>query len=156
MVRRIEVINARKICIQAISFVALAGCFHAFGCRSSLDDLTVWKTEMQSPDGLWIATARTIQNGGFGSASIDTVVYLKPNNSPQPSKEVLTFSCQGPVPHPYTLDNVANAGGTIDLMMRWATPSHLEVTYNRRKGNLGLRINDWSGLTISVRDIASK
>ena len=41
---------------------------------------TVWTAEVRSPDGLWLASARTVQNGGFGSANIDTSVYLKRTN----------------------------------------------------------------------------
>jgi hypothetical protein len=125
------------------------------GCRPSLDDLTVWKTEVRSPDGLWIASARTIQNGGFGSAHIDTLVYLQQTNASQPSTQVLGFDCEGPVPHPYALDNVANAGGTINLTMQWLTPSHLDVTYDGRKGNLGFQVVKIAGtIDISVHDLS--
>ncbi len=84
---------------------------------------------MTSPDGQWIASARTIQNGGFGSADIYTEVDLNTAESSGSPIEVLGFDCQGPVPHPYVLDNAANRGGTIDLAMKWITPSHLLVTY---------------------------
>jgi hypothetical protein len=125
------------------------------GCRPSLDDLTVWKTEVRSQDGLWIASARTIQNGGFGSAHIDTLVYLQQANASQPPTEVLGFDCEGPVPHPYALDNVANAGGTINLTMQWLTPSHLDVMYNGRKGNLGFQVVNIAGtIDISVQDLS--
>ena len=33
------------------------------------------------------------------------------------------------MPRPYTLDNVANAGGSIDLHIEWTTSNHLHVTY---------------------------
>jgi hypothetical protein len=101
----------RKTCFTLISLMISGICVSVFGCRPNLDDLTVWKAEVRSPDGPWIASARTIQNGGFGSAHIDTVVYLTQNNRLQPPTEVLAFSCSGPVPRPYVLDNAANAGG---------------------------------------------
>jgi len=125
------------------------------GCRPTLDDLTVWKAEVRSPDGLWIASARTIQNGGFGSARIDTVVYLQQANASHPPTEVLGFDCEGPVPQPYALDNVANAGGTINLTMQWLTPSHLEVTYDGREGKLGFQVVRMAGtIDISVQDLS--
>jgi hypothetical protein len=124
------------------------------GCRPSLDDLTVWRAEVRSPDGLWIASARTIQNGGFGSAHIDSVVYLKQNNASQPPTEVLAFDCNGPVPRPYVLDNVANAGGTINLTMKWVTPSHMDVSYNGRAGILELQVIKIAGINISVQAVS--
>jgi len=114
---------------------------------------TIWKVEARFPDGLWTASARTIQNGGFGTASIDTVVYLKRTKVSEPPMQVLGFSCKGPAPRPYRLDD-ANAGGTINLQMKWVTPSHLEVTYD---GNAGLyfQVVKFAGIDISVRDLSS-
>ena len=134
---------------RAISLVMIMGvCVSGFGCGTA----TVWKAEVQSPDGLWTASVETIQNGGFGTADIETVVYLMPRNSLFKSpKEVLQFSCTGPVPRPYTLDQ-ANAGGTIDLTMKWVTPSHLDVTYD---GNprLDFQLAQYGGVEISARDL---
>lgn len=98
-------------------------------CKPTLDDLTVWKTQLTSPDDQWIASARTIQNGGFGSANIETVVSLGRTGDSRTPQDIVDFDCNGPVPHPYTLDNIANRGGTIGLTMRWATPTHLVITY---------------------------
>jgi hypothetical protein len=109
-------------------------------------------TEVRSPDGLWIASARTIQDGGFGSAHIDTIVYLKESNASRPPTEVLAFSCLGPAPRPYVLDN-ANAGGTIDLTMKWVTPSHLDVTYDRHP-DLYFQVAKYGGINISVQDLS--
>ncbi len=104
------------------------GCLLAIACVKK-EDFIVWKSELKSPDGMWVASADTVQNGGFGSAHIDTSVYLKQAASQQPAIQVLGFSCDGRVPHPYVLDNVANRGGTIKLALRWMTPTHLHVTY---------------------------
>jgi len=134
---------------KAISFTIIGLCLLGVGCSAS----TVWKAEVRSPDGVWIASARTIQNGGFGTASIDTTVYLKSTKDSSPPREVLAFSCKGPVPRPYVLDNTANAGGTIDLTMKWLTPSQLEVTYGRRP-NLYFQVAKMAGIDISVRDLS--
>ena len=91
---------------------------------------TVWRTEARSPDARYVATAQTVQYGGFGSADIETSVYLEQANIPETRMIVLSFSCDGPVPRPYTLDNKANAGGTIGLRMIWQSPTHLSVTYD--------------------------
>ncbi len=140
-----------KTCSKAISLTIIGVCVLASGCR---DAPTIWMAEVRSPDGLWIASARTIQNGGFGSAHIDTIVYLKHSNVSQPPTEVLGFSCLGPAPRPYVLDN-ANAGGTIDLTMKWVTPSHLDVTYERHP-NLYFQVVKYGGINISVRDLSSE
>jgi hypothetical protein len=150
------VISVPKIYLRPILLAAFALWVFGLGCRPSIDDLTVWKTEIQSPDGLWIASARTIQNGGLGSANIATVIYLKSTKNSEPPTEVLAFDCQGPVPRPYVLDNVANAGGTINLTMKWVSPTHLEVTYEGRAGSLEFQVLKIAGIDISVRDLSSE
>jgi hypothetical protein len=132
----------------------LGVCAFGLGCRPSLDDLTVWKTELTSPDGRWIASARTIQNGGFGSANVHTIVYMRQALSATPMG-VLSFNCEGGVPHPYVLDNVANAGGTINLTMNWVTPSHLAVTYNGH-ASLDFQAIKFAYIDISVQNIPSE
>jgi hypothetical protein len=114
---------------------------------------TVWKTEVRSPDGLWIASADTVQNGGFGNAHIDTVVYLKWTRDSQEPQEILAFSCNGPVPRPYLLDS-ANAGGTIDLKLNWVTPKHLVVTYDNHP-DLYFQVVKTGGIEISAVDLSS-
>lgn len=138
-----------KTCLKAISIIIIGVCVLVSGCQ---DAPTIWMAEVRSPDGLWIASARTIQNGGFGSAHIDTIVYLKQSNVSQPPREVLRFSCLGPAPRPYVLDN-ANAGGTIDLTMKWVTPSHLDVTYDRHP-DLYFQVVKYGGINISVQDLS--
>ncbi|PYV31777.1 MAG: hypothetical protein DMG22_15595 [Acidobacteria bacterium] len=117
---------------------------------------TVWKADVRSPDGSWIASASTTQIGGPGTDAIDTVVYLKPTKYSNPPQEILAFSSEGPVPRPYVLDNKANAGGTIDLSMKWIAPSHLEVTYDGRRGRLNFQVVKYLEIDISVRDISSE
>ena len=141
----------RETYLKAISPVVIGVCLLASGCQ---DAPTIWMTEVRSPDGLWIASARTIQNGGFGSAHIDTIVYLKQSTVSNRPTEVLRFSCLGPAPRPYVLDN-ANAGGTIDLTMKWVTPSHLDVTYDRHP-NLYFQVAKYGGIDISTRDLSSE
>jgi hypothetical protein len=117
------------------------------GCGSSN---TIWREDLRSPDGLWVASADAVQNGGFGSASIQTQVHLEKSNGSKPRKEVLGFSCEGPAARPYVLDNIANKGGTIDLEMKWVSPSHLEVTYNGR-ASINLQVPNYDGVEVSLR-----
>jgi hypothetical protein len=108
-------------------------CALVLGCGSR-DDLVVWKAQTQSPDGLWLAKADTVQNGGFGSAEIHTTVSLERGNTKAGPQEVLVVKCNGPMPHPYALDNDANRGGCIGLTITWANPKHLHLTYETREG----------------------
>jgi hypothetical protein len=55
---------------------SLIGCIAATACVRK-EDLIVWKAEAPPPDGEWIASADTVQNGGFGSARVDTSVLFK-------------------------------------------------------------------------------
>jgi hypothetical protein len=141
----------RTFRFKAISLAIFAAIILACGCK---DAPTIWKAEVRSPDGLWIVTVRTVQNGGFGSAAIDTVVYLRQSNGSQPPVEVLALGCPGPAPRPYVLSD-ANAGGTIDLTMKWVTPSHLLITYDKHP-NLYFQAVKLDGISISVQDLSSE
>jgi len=109
--------------------LVLVLCMVVSGCVNK-NDLLVWKETIPSPDGAYTAIAETIQNGGFGSADIGTIVELEQTNIPKTNSKVIAFDCQGPVLRPYMLDNVANKGGTIDLSVKWISPKELLVTYS--------------------------
>ncbi len=135
---------------KAILLVIIRVCVLGSGCRDNAHP-TIWTAEVRSPDGLFLAIARTDQNGGFGSASIDTMVFLK--QASRPPVMVLAFDYEGPAPKAYVLDNKANAGGTIGLNMKWLSPSHLEVTYNGH-ATLSFRVVKYAGIAISVWDLS--
>ena len=141
----------RKTSFKAVSIIIFGVCLLEVGCSPP----TVWETELRSQDGRRVAIARTVQNGGYGNAWIATTVSLKYANSSEPPTEILGFSCDGPVPRPYTLDNVANAGGTINLTMKWVTPSHLQVTYDGH-ADLYFQAVRYVGINISVQDLSSE
>jgi hypothetical protein len=118
------------------------------GCRH---DPTVWRTSLRSPDGAWLATARTDQNGGFGSAWIETVVTLqKLDNTVNRGKpfDVLSYPEGGPIRKPYVLSD-ENAGGGVNLQMKWLTPEHLEIDYT---GNIDpdLQVVRFSDIDITL------
>jgi len=133
------------------SFTIVGVCMLGVGCGRGYT--TIWKEAVPSPDGLWLASAETVQNGGFGSAAIQTTVYLKQAGGSQPPTEILEFWCEGPVLRPYVLDNVANKGGTINLTMTWLTPSHLDITYDGH-ARLDFQAVKCAGIEISVRDLS--
>lgn len=63
-------------------FASLAGC-HASG--------TIWAADVKSPNGLWLASARTVEYGGPGNAGLFTYVYLKPTSGSQSMVQILEF-----------------------------------------------------------------
>ncbi|MGB8542893.1 MAG: hypothetical protein WCD49_14785 [Candidatus Acidiferrales bacterium] len=137
--------------IRRIALLLTVGaCVLGVGCGTA----AIWKAEVGSPDGSWIASVETDQTGGFGTASILTSVYLKQNNRSAPPTQILGFSCQGPAPRPYVLDP-ANAGGTINLTLKWVTSSHLEVTYDDHP-DLYFQVVKFQGIDISARDLSGE
>lgn len=147
-------IGLYELCCSMIAdvfFVIFVGsCVLLIGCSPSL----VWKAEAPSPGGHYIAIAETVQTGGFGTASISTSVSLKQNIQSIPAMQVLAFDCLGPVPRPYVLDNVANAGGAIDLKMKWLAPEHLQVSYNGREGTVNFQAVRYQSINISLVDVS--
>lgn len=128
---------------KTISLVVLGICCLGASCGNVA---TTWSAEARSPDGLWLATARSEQVGGGGAAYNGTSVFLKRINSSQPPTQVLGFS------HAYA---------TMNLKMEWITPTHLEVSYgpSARAGdhvNLGFQVVKYGGIDISVRDLSSE
>lgn len=146
---RIAIYIARRAFVspKLTALMLLGTWIFGAGCGSSN---TIWREDLRSPDGLWLASADAVQNGGFGSASIQAQVYLEKSNGSKPRKEVLGFSCEGPAARPYVLDNVANKGGTIDLEMKWVSPSHLEVTYNGQ-ASINLQVPNYDGVEVSLK-----
>jgi hypothetical protein len=112
------------------------------GCQ---DVAITWSAEAKSPDGQWLASARTQQWGGPGTAYDATTVYLKPIDDSQSATQVLVFSHQYP---------------TMKLKMVWLNPKHLDVTYgpSDRPGdrvNLDFHAEQHSGIEISVQDLST-
>ena len=117
------------------AFVLLCGC----------GPTTTWTAEAQSPDGHWLATARSEQSGGPGNAYDATVVYLKWLKGSQPPTQVLLFS------HQYA---------TMKLKMEWVTPTHLNVKYGERGPgdhvNLDFQVIKCAGIDISVQHVSDE
>jgi hypothetical protein len=119
------------------------------------EDLIVWKAESRSADGRWLATADTIQNGGFGSGDIYTTVHLSRTGGKQSPVDVVGIDSQGPMPHPYVLDNVSNKGGSIELTMTWVSPTHLQVGYVAKPGTIvELQMVKYAGVDISLQGLS--
>jgi hypothetical protein len=110
-------------------------CALACGCR---DSDTIWSAEARSPDGRWIAAARTQQYGGPGTAGIQSFVSLRQLGGRQDSVVVLQLT---------------QAVTTIDLKLNWLDPSHLEITY-RQPASVDFQAIRCGGVDISVRNLS--
>jgi hypothetical protein len=82
------------------------------------DYATIWSTQLKSPAGRLVASAETIQNGGPGTAYVDTEVYLKQPGSSQQPVLVLGFS-----------NDSAYPSGHTAVQLRWLSESQLDVKY---------------------------
>lgn len=128
---------------RAVSVLVIAGCALGVGCQ---DVMTTWSAEAVSPDGRWLATARSQHWGGPGTAYDATTVYLKPMKGSLPPTEVLSFS------HQYT---------TMNLKMAWLTPTHLDVTYGPSANpedqvSLDFQAIKYATVEISVRESSNE
>jgi hypothetical protein len=79
--------------------------------------------------------------GGIGAESS---VYLKRTANSRAPLLILGFLHRG--------DTLS----TINLKMKWASPSHLEVTYDGRAANLEFQAVKSNGVEISVRDLSGE
>lgn len=122
---------------KAISLITIGVCILLCGCGPT----TTWSAEVRSPDGDWLAVARSEQWSGPGNAYDATTVCLKRPKGSQPPMQVLGFS------HQYA---------TMNLKMEWVTPTHLHVTYGEsaRPGDhviLDFQVVKCAGIDISVQ-----
>jgi hypothetical protein len=122
---------------MTLFLLAISLCVALSACKNAV---TIWSTEVPSPDGQWSAVARTDQYSGPGNAALLTTVYLKPIKGSQDPIQVLLF--------------MQNAR-SIDLRMNWSTSSHLEVTY-RQPAVIDFQAIKCGGVDISVRDVSSE
>ena len=112
-----------------------------FGLLTACTDPITWSAECQSPDGIWTATARTVEHGGFGTGGVETIVDIKHLVDSTSPVRVLAF---------------AEEGRAIGLTMRWDSPSHLLVTYDADPKLLYYQVVKASGVDISVENLSTK
>ena len=103
-------------------------------------DPITWSEQCRSSDGMWTATAHTIEHSGFGTGGAETTVEIKRSSGSQSSERVLAF---------------ADDGRAIKLQMQWDGSSHLSVVYDADPQMLYYQVLKTSGVDISVRDISN-
>jgi hypothetical protein len=112
------------------------------GCGS--DSASVWSGEANSPSGRWVSTAVTTQNGGPGTASVDTAVYLRWTAGSAPPTLILALS-----------NDTAYPIGITAVKMTWLTERQLDLGYC--EGAVGFQaIKAGGNVDISVHRLASE
>ena len=97
----------------AVLFFGL--CLAMSSCK---DSEQIWSAEAKSPDNNFVATAQTLQPGGWGTGSpAQTIVALNWTTGSQKPTVIFTF-----VGKP-------EDAGSMNVGMNWLTPTHLELTY---------------------------
>ncbi len=129
---------SRKLFATALPLLIFVVTVLLLGCGPK----TTWSAEAKSPDGLWLATAQSEQWSGPGNASDGTFVYLRWTKGSEPQTEILAFD------HQYA---------TMNLNMKWLTPTHLDVSYgpSARLGdqiNLDFQVVKMGGITITTHE----
>jgi hypothetical protein len=121
------------------------------GCHS---DPTVWKKDVLAPGGAWVATARTRQWGGFGSAWVETTVSARKLdgtvNYGKPF-DILSYP-GGVISKAYVL---SNENADTDLQLTWSAPTHLQI-YHRSDVFPDLEVVRFADLDISFRQGSSQ
>jgi len=104
-----------------------------------------WTAEVTSPDGRALASARTLDQGGFAIASAwpETIVYLRWNSGSRPSEKIISL-VDGP-------DNPNPA----KVVMTWISPNHLEVGYFGPR-TIEFQAVKYGTVDITLRDINAK
>ena len=118
----------------------IAVCLMLCGCGPT----KTWSAEARSPDGYWLAVARSEQWSGPGNAYDATTVYLKSLKGSQPPMQVLGFSHQF---------------ATMNLKMEWATPTQLHVTYGESATpgdhvSVDFQVVKYAGIDISLQHLS--
>lgn len=108
----------RKIFRVAVLVLVIGSCIQLTGCQE--DAATIWSADAKSPDGRWVAEARTVQYGGMGTAGVQTVVFLKRTSESSSQIQILGLS-----------NDSAYPAGATQVKMSWLNTHRLNVSYGQ-------------------------
>ena len=123
-----------------VACVAL--CVSLGGCRGGSESLG--SSQAVSPDGQWVAKAKTVAQSGFGTGYISTKVYLNWTKGSQSDVQILGLSYEYEIP-----------AGITDVDLKWITPKHLELVYRGRPTVVFQAIR-CGGIDISTEDVSEQ
>jgi hypothetical protein len=128
----------------------LVGALGALAMLLGCSDPTVWKRDVLAPGGAWVATERTRQWGGFGSAWVETTVSVKrldgTVNDGKPF-DVLSYPGGGTISKAYVL---SDQNADTDLQLTWSTPTHLQI-YHRSNVDPDLEVVRFANIDITFQ-----
>jgi hypothetical protein len=130
--------SRRSAALKATSLITIAVYVLLSGCGPK----TIWSAEARSPDGHWVASARTDQYSGPGNAGLYTTVELRRTSGQKSPMEILLLDYQAAYP------------SEANVEMIWLTPSHLEMAYNTH-ADIDFQAVKCAGIAISVRELPS-
>src|ERR1700733_14175550 len=108
---------------RSVKHASLLLVLAAFILEAGCSPPTIWfSEEAKSPDGMWIAFARTVENSGFGTGAVVTDVYLKRTTFAASPIAILSLT------HDYNL--ASQSGKTIHLTITWQSSNRVEVAYD--------------------------
>jgi hypothetical protein len=129
---------------RSVTHASFLSVLAAFILEAGCSPPTIWfSEEAKSPDGMWIAYARTVENSGFGTGAVVTDVYLKRTTFAASSMAILSLT------HDHNLPS--QSGKTIHLTMAWQPSNRLEVAYDGH-ADIGFQVVKLSNITIVLRD----
>jgi hypothetical protein len=108
------------------------------GCGSATQ--TVWSVESKSPDGRWVATAKTDQTSGPANAFAYTEVELKSATRSDSAVTILGFPAE----------SLGNSNTAPEL--EWIASRHLQVSF-RCTPKFDTHVIRYAGIEISVREM---
>ena len=117
----------------------LAYCGLTAGCSQQKE--TLWSSDARSPDGHWLAEARTNDFSGPGTAAVYSVVNLRRTDSSFPPETILAFG-----ENPVELQRPE---------MKWQSSGELDIVFTREP-HLDTQVARYAGVDIVVRVVPTK
>jgi hypothetical protein len=129
---------SRAAALKATSLITIA----VYVLLSGGGPKTIWSAEARSPDGHWVASARTDQHSGPGNAGLYTTVEMRRTSGSKSPMEIFLLDYQAAYPF------------EANVKMIRLTPSHLEMAYNTH-ADIDFQAVNCAGIDISVRELPS-
>jgi hypothetical protein len=127
---------------MAILIAIVVPCAVVSGCKYvrfqiPSDVASVVSSESMSPDGVWLASARSERTGGPGTASGWGAVYLKEIDDTNSDFRIVVFQANPDF---------------LKLKMYWENASHLVITYEGLS-DISLQVVRTRGVDITLRNV---
>ena len=120
------------VCL-ALSLLGLSGC-------RNINPQIIWSAAVKSPDGRFVASARTYANSGFGVDGVPgTFVYLNWAEGSQKPLEIMEFADE------------SGDSNAEKVVMQWLSGNELEISYTKANQEIEFQAVRFSDVTIRLR-----